>query len=139
MLLGGWCWLIGAVAFLLGGPAFSPDPTPAQTPCAGALVCGGPAAVCCRIARSGPMVPGWDLGRVGLLAWLCLLLAGTLAPHGTQASTSCIAGCKRNRSKSWQWCMEGSVGASDPDGDPYQWNGASRRQCGRACPLFTHG
>ena len=80
MLLGGWCWLIGAVAFLLGGLWLSPDLDTRSN----ALRRWGPLAVLWwpyrrllphrSIWSHGPLVG--TLGRVGLLlAWLCLLLA----------------------------------------------------------------
>ena len=80
MLLGGWCWLIGAVAFLLGGLWLSPDFDTRSN----ALRRWGPLAVLWwpyrrllphrSIWSRGPLVG--TLGRVGLLlAWLCLLLA----------------------------------------------------------------
>jgi len=80
VLLGGWCWLIGAVAFLVGGLWLSPDLDTRSN----ALRRWGPLAVLWwpyrrllphrSIWSHGPLVG--TLGRVGLLlAWLCLLLA----------------------------------------------------------------
>ena len=80
VLLGGWCWLIGAVAFLVGGLWLSPDLDTRSN----ALRRWGPLAVLWwpyrrllphrSIWSHGPLVG--TLGRVGLLlAWLCLVQA----------------------------------------------------------------